>query len=113
MFLVLYLRSLSLVTHTCLNQRDDIRCFMSATFGRHRWVLSPRELAFPQVPDRFRYFARFLLEGKVVSALAKFTPMLKNKPNIFNKPWVKVRACVTRLGGGGFFRWLPLTLKYV
>lgn len=71
-------------------KRDDIRCWMSASFGRHRWPLPPRELSFPQTPDRYRYFARFLLEGQVVPALAKFTELLKNKPNILNKPWVKV-----------------------
>ena len=41
---------------------------------------------------RYRYFARFLLEGKVVASLGKWTPLLKNKPDIMNKPWVKERV---------------------
>ncbi len=65
---------------------------ISASFGRHRWPLAARELSFPAVPDRFRYFARFLFEGAVIPALAAFTPHLKNQPNIFNKPWVKERV---------------------
>lgn len=50
-------------------------------------------MSFPQeMPDRFRYFARFLLEGKIFPKLATYTPLLKNKPEIFNKPWVKERV---------------------
>jgi len=65
---------------------------MSASFGQHRWPLAARELSFPASPDRYRYFARFLLEGGVVPALAAFVPHLKNQPNIFQKPWVKDRV---------------------
>ena len=30
--------------------------------------------------------------GQVVPGLAKWTPLLKNKPDIMNKPWVKERV---------------------
>eukprot|EP00050_Salpingoeca_kvevrii_P021732 m.114735 g.114735 ORF g.114735 m.114735 type:complete len:1207 (-) comp9458_c0_seq1:121-3741(-) len=74
------------------DKRDEIRCVMSATFGRHRWAIPPVEVPYPSCPDRFRYFARFVLEGKVFPLLAQYTPKMKNKPSILNKPWSKERV---------------------
>jgi hypothetical protein len=64
---------------------------MAGSFGDGLWPLTPVELTFPPTPDRFRYFARFLLEGTVFQKLKQFVPHLKNKPNILNKPWSKSR----------------------
>lgn len=88
---------------TTLKQKDDVRCWMSANFGHRRWPLPSQELSFPIGPDRYRYFARAILEGKVrvrtvlgltnyekvFQSLEQFVPHLKNKPNIMNKPWTK------------------------
>ena len=79
---------------------------MPSVFGKHLWELPALELSFPQTPDRYRYFARFLLEGsvrlhaypscaphsslKIFPGLKKYEPHLKNKPHLLNKPWVKV-----------------------
>ena len=52
---------------------DDVRCFMSGTFGGSRWPLVPAELTYPKSEDRFRYFARFLLEGQVRSMRTSVT----------------------------------------
>jgi ATP-dependent RNA helicase DHX37/DHR1 len=54
--------------------------------------LNPVELTYPSNSDRYRFFARFLLEGRVCTPLAKYTPLLLNKPNILNKPWSKARV---------------------
>ena len=71
---------------------DDIRCHMSGVFGELRWPLNPVDLPYPETSDRYRYFARFLLEGEIFPALAKYTAQLKNKPAILNKPWSKARV---------------------
>ena len=79
-------------------QRDDVRCVMGCVFGKHLWPLPAQELSFPATPDRFRYFARFLLEGRVFPALARFEPHLKNRPHMLNKPWVKVGRAASCIG---------------
>ena len=65
----------------------------AGSFGQHVWPLPAIEMSYPDNdPDRYRYFARFLLEGAIFAKLAKFVPSLKNKPDILNKPWVKERV---------------------
>lgn len=71
---------------------DEVRCWLSGTFGPRRWALRPSDLPFPDGPDRYRYFARFLLEGIVCPQLLQYVDNLKNKPEIMNKPWVKERV---------------------
>jgi ATP-dependent RNA helicase DHX37/DHR1 len=48
--------------------------------------MPPCEVSMPRdLPDRYRWFARFLLEGDVFTALKRFTPHLKNRPDILSK----------------------------
>lgn len=46
-------------------QRDDVRCVVTATFGPGRWPLPPSEISFPESPERYKLFAKALLEGQV------------------------------------------------
>eukprot|EP00039_Didymoeca_costata_P000667 m.46738 g.46738 ORF g.46738 m.46738 type:complete len:1156 (+) comp10401_c0_seq1:96-3563(+) len=71
---------------------DEIYCHITGSFGSLRWPLKPSESVFPQIPDRYRWFARFFLEAKVFPKLAKYVDGLKNKPDIMLKPWVKERV---------------------
>eukprot|EP00040_Diaphanoeca_grandis_P032054 m.193215 g.193215 ORF g.193215 m.193215 type:complete len:1171 (+) comp32496_c0_seq1:126-3638(+) len=74
-------------------EKDDIRCCMVGLFGKHLWQLPAVEMSYPENdPDRYRYFARFLLDGQVFPKLAQFTEHLQNKPSILNKPWLKERV---------------------
>ena len=73
-------------------ERDGVRCWMGGTYGTRRWELPLTELPYPEGPDLYRYFARFLLDGTLYPALARFVPHLKNRPDIMNKKWVKERV---------------------
>ncbi|XP_033112162.1 probable ATP-dependent RNA helicase DHX37 isoform X2 [Anneissia japonica] len=68
-----------------------VRCHMTATFGRNAWQLPCQELAFPPSPDRFKWFARFLLEGQVFSGLKKYTSCLLSPPSTMVKTWARLQ----------------------
>ena len=58
-------------------------------------------LQYPAVPERFAWFARFLLEGKVIAELDKYTAVLLSPPSTMVKTWAKsVCVCVCVCGGG-------------
>lgn len=46
-------------------------CSVTATFGRRGWILPRSEIVHPKTIDKFKQFARFILEGKVAPGLAK------------------------------------------
>jgi len=59
-------------------EKDTIKCFVSPNYGPHNWPLSTIEVDFPSVSEahtvnisgvasRFQWFARFLLEGRVIN----------------------------------------------
>ena len=52
--------------------KDAVLCWSIPTFGPHHWPLPALEIPFPRELDRFKYFARFLLEGLVCPPLAAF-----------------------------------------
>ena len=54
--------------NTMMLQRDDVRCTSTSVFGRHMWPLPAQDMSYPDGPDRYRYFARFFLEGLVCSS---------------------------------------------
>ncbi|XP_071946608.1 probable ATP-dependent RNA helicase DHX37 [Antedon mediterranea] len=68
-----------------------VRCHRTATFGRNAWQLPSQELEFPPSPDRFKWFARFLLEGQVFSELKKYTSCLLSPPSTMIKTWAKLQ----------------------
>jgi len=47
-----------------------VLCWAIPSFGPHHWPLPAMEILFPRDVDRFKYFARFLLEGAVCPRLA-------------------------------------------
>lgn len=92
-------------------QRDEVRAYVTGTFGPQRWTLPLSDVVFPEGAERYRLFARALLEGKVsfcelwrkrgddypylslpqvMSKLSQFIPLLKYKPEVVCKPWGKV-----------------------
>ncbi len=46
-----------------------MRCFVSPTYGPKGWTLPVQEVAMEDCLDRYKYFMRFLLEGKVFNKL--------------------------------------------
>ena len=57
--------------------------------GRCGWELGEVCLEYPAFPERYSWFAQFLLEGKVVPELAKYTPVLLSLPSTMVKAWAK------------------------
>lgn len=67
-----------------------VLCHMSGTFGKSAWELPAMEVEYPASADGVRWFARFLLEGKVCPKLAKFVDVLAGNPSSVNKSWAKL-----------------------
>ncbi|NWX85567.1 DHX37 helicase, partial [Nothoprocta pentlandii] len=68
-----------------------IRCHRPSVFYRVSWPLPAVEVDFPEGIDRYKYFARFLLEGKVIEKLASYRQCLLSNPLIMLKTWSKLQ----------------------
>uniref|UniRef100_A0A1A7WLH1 Activating signal cointegrator 1 complex subunit 3 n=1 Tax=Iconisemion striatum TaxID=60296 RepID=A0A1A7WLH1_9TELE len=68
-----------------------VRCHRSSTFFRVGWQLPAVEMEYPEGLERFRLFARFLLEGQVCPKLKKNTSHLLSNPSIMMKTWAKLQ----------------------
>ena len=99
-------------------EKDAVMCSVVTKFGSHGWELPPvkREmfgaLRSPELKykggqftaeDSFRWFARFLLEGKVISELRGLKAMLNDPPGIITRrsPLAKVGLLVSELSDAG------------
>ena len=63
----------------------DVYCYRTAKFGPHQWEIPASPCVYPQDCDKFRcdkfrWFAHFLLDGKVFPKLARFTSAMVVKP---------------------------------
>ena len=70
---------------------DSIKCFRSATFGPYEWPISPTELIYPEGLERYKYFAKFLLEGDVVPLFKSYCKQLLSSPSIIIKSWASLQ----------------------
>ena len=57
--------------------------------GPHCWQLPAVELEYPASIERYRWFARFLLDGAVIKPLEQFVPHLLSLPATMIKTWAK------------------------
>lgn len=69
---------------------DKIYCHVKATFGRSGWPLPIAEVEMPETLDKFRHFARFLLNGEVFQQLADFKKNLLSTPSTMTRSWSKL-----------------------
>lgn len=97
--------------------QDAILCSVSTKYGSRGWEIPPVQvemygaLQSPEVKksghflvdDSFRWFARFLLEGKVLRELEGLSDMLNDEPSIITrkKPMKKVALLVSALSSTG------------
>lgn len=72
-------------------KKDKLLCSMTSTFGPHMWQLGESEREFPEGLDRFRWFARFLLQGDVVPFFKKYTKLLLSPPVTMIKSWARLQ----------------------
>ena len=99
------------------SEQDAIVCPVSTKFGFHRWEIPPLKhvmydcLQTPEskqspdflIDDSFRWFARFLLEGKILPELKAFEAFLNEAPTTITRrtPSAKVSTLVSSLAGAG------------
>ena len=106
-----------------IKEKDSIQCAVETKFGGHGWEIPPyfvdmyetiqkedecrdqrtKQNAAVMQDDSFRWFARYLLEGKVLSELSGLLPMLNEEPAIITrrKPTKKVLMIVSALSEAG------------
>ncbi|KFO72352.1 putative ATP-dependent RNA helicase DHX37, partial [Cuculus canorus] len=68
-----------------------IRCHRPSVFYRVGWQLPAVEVDYPEGIDCYKYFARFLLEGKVIEKLSAYSRCLLSSPLIMLKTWSKLQ----------------------
>uniref|UniRef100_A0A8C6Y8J9 Activating signal cointegrator 1 complex subunit 3 n=1 Tax=Naja naja TaxID=35670 RepID=A0A8C6Y8J9_NAJNA len=72
-------------------ETGHVRCHRPSVFYRVGWQLPAVEVDYPEGLDRFKHFARFLLEGKVVKLLAAYRRCLLSSPVTMLKTWSKLQ----------------------
>ncbi|XP_068461208.1 probable ATP-dependent RNA helicase DHX37 [Clinocottus analis] len=68
-----------------------VRCHRASTFFRVAWPLPAVEKEYPDNIERYKLFARFLLEGQVCPELKKHSSHLLSNPSIMLKSWAKLQ----------------------
>lgn len=68
-----------------------VYCTVSGTFGSQAWPLSNVEIEFPKNLNGYKWFAKFLLEGKIFKKLEKYKDVLLSPPAILLKTWAKLQ----------------------
>jgi len=105
-----------------IKEKDSIQCAVETKFGGHGWEIPPCYVGMYETvqkectsdkkkqvsaavmqDDSFRWFARYLLEGKVLLELSGLLGMLNDEPAIITrrKPTKKVMLLVSALSGAG------------
>ncbi|XP_023312984.1 probable ATP-dependent RNA helicase DHX37, partial [Anoplophora glabripennis] len=68
-----------------------VHCTVSGTFGPQAWPLPHMEIVYPASMDAYKWFARYLLEGKVFPRLEKYVTALLSPANIMVKSWARLQ----------------------
>uniref|UniRef100_A0A673VE54 DEAH-box helicase 37 n=1 Tax=Suricata suricatta TaxID=37032 RepID=A0A673VE54_SURSU len=79
-------------------ERGRVLCHRASVFYRVGWPLPAVQVDFPEGIDRYKHFARFLLEGQVFPKLASHRSCLLSSPSTMLKTWA-------RSGLAGRVRW--------
>jgi ATP-dependent RNA helicase DHX37/DHR1 len=69
---------------------DKIYCHVKATFGRSGWPLPIAEVEMQESLDKYRHFAKFLLNGDIFEKLQEFKSNLLSTPATMTKSWSKL-----------------------
>ncbi|KAM5193099.1 putative ATP-dependent RNA helicase DHX37 [Mantella aurantiaca] len=68
-----------------------VKCHRTSTFYRVGWQLPAVIVNYPNGLECYKYFAKFLLEGKVLKKLGSFTNILLSSPTTMLKSWAKLQ----------------------
>nr|XP_026489100.1 probable ATP-dependent RNA helicase kurz [Vanessa tameamea] len=69
-----------------------VKCHFKGTFGLSCWELPVVEIDYPDKIERYRWFARYLIEGKVFPKLKKYAGSLLSPPSTMVKSWAKLQS---------------------
>ncbi|XP_003461675.2 probable ATP-dependent RNA helicase DHX37 [Cavia porcellus] len=72
-------------------ERGRVQCHRASVFYRVGWPLPAIQVDFPEGIDRYKHFARFLLEGQVFRKLAAFRDCLLSSPSTMLKTWARLQ----------------------
>ncbi|XP_046579366.1 probable ATP-dependent RNA helicase DHX37 [Haliotis rubra] len=72
-------------------QTGEVFCHMTSSYGRANWPVPAVPLSYPAGLDRYKWFARFLLEGQVVPQMKQFVPTLLSTPSTMVKSWARLQ----------------------
>lgn len=70
---------------------DQVQCYAKAQYGAHQWALPAVQIAYPErdaqeekdgLAGKYRWFAKFLLDGQVVPGLKPFATALKEPSHL-------------------------------
>eukprot|EP00026_Physarum_polycephalum_P001682 Phypoly_transcript_01684.p1 GENE.Phypoly_transcript_01684~~Phypoly_transcript_01684.p1 ORF type:complete len:1055 (-),score=225.00 Phypoly_transcript_01684:55-2847(-) len=70
---------------------DTMKCFARVSYGPHVWELPPSEVTFPETGDKYKWFARYLLEGEVFPVLRHFLPHYEAHPLMLTRSFGHAR----------------------
>nr|XP_015221336.1 PREDICTED: probable ATP-dependent RNA helicase DHX37 [Lepisosteus oculatus] len=76
-----------------------VRCWRESTFYRVGWRLSAIQVDYPEGLERYKLFARFLLEGQVCPKLRSYSKCLLSSPSTMLKTWAKLQPRTEALLG--------------
>ncbi|XP_006874585.1 PREDICTED: probable ATP-dependent RNA helicase DHX37 [Chrysochloris asiatica] len=68
-----------------------VLCHRASVFYRVGWPLPEVQVDFPEGIDRYKHFARFLLEGQVFHKLASYQNCLLSRPCTMLKTWARLQ----------------------
>lgn len=72
-------------------QSDKVLCIVSGTFGSQAWPIPNVEIEHPKTIDAYKWFARFLLEGKLFKKLEMYKGSLLSQPSTMVKTWARLQ----------------------
>lgn len=72
-------------------EKGRVLCHRASVFYRVGWLLPAVQVDFPEGVDRYKHFARFLLEGQVFRKLAAYRSCLLSSPSTMLKTWARLQ----------------------
>ncbi|XP_074141870.1 putative ATP-dependent RNA helicase DHX37 isoform X2 [Sminthopsis crassicaudata] len=72
-------------------QKGRVVCHRASSFYRVGWQLPAVQVDYPEGLERYKYFAKFFLEGEVCKELARHRSCLLSSPSTMLKTWAKLQ----------------------
>ncbi|XP_014718081.2 probable ATP-dependent RNA helicase DHX37 isoform X2 [Equus asinus] len=72
-------------------EKGRVLCHRASVFYRVSWPLPAVQVDFPEGIDRYKHFARVLLEGQVFRKLASYQGCLLSSPSTMLKTWARLQ----------------------